>query len=477
MVWWIVGLLAVAGVAGLLVGALHSRALPVLGGVVCVIAALGVLTAHVSHSPETRPLDPNPSSSFRIVALGDSYISGEGAEHFYAGTDEFGVNQCHRAATAYPYLAAEALEASLTFVACSGARAENVTSQGQFPNSDSERNGYGAKPQIDVLEEVEDPDVVLISIGGNDAGFAEIGKGCVGPADCLRSASFWIHRLDSVVYPALRDTFVAVREAAPGATVFAMTYPNPIGPANCHDILLSEPEMAFVRDVFVGRLDEVVTFAARAAGVHVIDLAGSLAGHRICEQPLGRAAVNFVNVGITRGTTLHLSLEGLLSLGHGTFHPNRLGHELLAKTVIPELEALRDGRLKPLAPGPPPGASPPPFVPEEIGFPLGPSPFPPGTRCPGREITAVSLISAEPRVSTFSLAGLRPGSIVCYRTYRAAWKAASADSAGTARVPVDVSLPGVGSINEILAQQADGGWKKVVVSRLGQADEDDPPGN
>lgn len=445
---------------------------------VWLIVALALVVAHLSNPAEDKPLDPNPTASFRIVALGDSYISGEGAESFFAGTDEFGVNQCHRAATSYPYLVAEQLPASLTLVACSGAETEDVTRRGQYPRSDPEENGHGARPQLEVLREAAEPDAVLISIGGNDAGFAEIGAGCVNPfADCRRSASFWLRRLDTKVYPALLDTFTAVREAANGVAVFALTYPSPIGPTYCRDILLSEPEVGFVRDVFVGRLNQIVEFAANAARIRVIDLTDSLVGHRICEQPLGRAAINFLKLGRTRGSTVHLSIGGLKSLANGTFHPNRLGHELISRKVLPEVEALRAGELGPLPPPPPPGAKPPPFVPKEIEPPASPSPFPAGTRCDGRALASVTLTSAEPDVSTVSLSGLRPGSTVCYRTYRAAWEATRAGSDGVARVPVELQRPGEGSINEILAEQPSGVWKKVVVSRLGAADEDRPPGS
>ncbi|MGB3735113.1 MAG: hypothetical protein WA964_09180 [Ilumatobacter sp.] len=74
-----------------------------------------------------------------LVALGDSFISGEGAPDFFEGTDQKGPvsNQCRRAPTAYPALIASgstgdgtALDAltepGLDFYACSGAKLRDV---------------------------------------------------------------------------------------------------------------------------------------------------------------------------------------------------------------------------------------------------------------------------------------------------------------------------------------------------------------
>lgn len=97
------------------------------GLLVAAVAAIALVIVSAGEDPETSGPDPNPSSSFKIVALGDSYISGEGAARFFPGTDHPGSNECRRAATAYPYLVAEALGASLTFVACSGARTSHLT--------------------------------------------------------------------------------------------------------------------------------------------------------------------------------------------------------------------------------------------------------------------------------------------------------------------------------------------------------------
>jgi lysophospholipase L1-like esterase len=435
------------------------------------LAAIAVVAVLVidpwGEPPEAAPLDPNPGSSFRIVALGDSYISGEGARRYFPGTDQPSGkrNMCHRARTAYPYLLAEKLQASLVFVACSGAETPEITDVPQYPHSGEDV--YGGRPQIEVLRETEDPDVVLISIGGNDAGFLEIGAQCALPglADCRRLAQRWLQRLETDVYPALVRTYTAVREAAPDAEVFAMTYPNPIGPDNCNDLAgVKAPEMNFIRDVFVGRLGEIVTTAAAAAGVHSIDVSKALVGHRFCEVPLGQTAVNFIEVSRTRGAPINVAhLVGLIA---GSLHPNPLGHELLAKVVGGKLEELREGTLPP-APAPDPDKKPPPFVPEEIGLPGAPHPFPANTACKGSELELVTQLSAQPHQREVPLTGVRPNSTVCFRTYRAEWESKQAGPDGTVRVPIDVSRAGVASINEILVQGEGGSWKEIVVSLAG----------
>lgn len=446
-------------------------------GAAAVAVVAWVAIAAITDSPARVPLDPNPSSSFKLVAMGDSYISGEGARHYFPGTDEPDGqrNMCHRAPTAYPYLLAKQVDASLTFLACSGAVTQDVTGvnaagekvPGQYPRSG---DVIGARPQVEELLKVANPTVVLISIGGNDAGFAEIGVDCASPlhSDCRSLASQWLHRLDAKVYPALVRTYSLVREDARGAPVFALTYPNPVGPKFCPDLLGLDPaEMAFLREVFVGRLNEIVTAAATAAGVRTIDLTNALAGYRFCEKPLGQTAINFLDVHRTSGVPIDVTKLG--GLFHGSLHPNPLGHELIDRVVLPRVEAVREGTLPP-APEPHPGAPPPPFVPSEIGSPDMARPFPEGTRCHGSELTAVSQMAAEPRQEQVSLAGLKPSSTVCFRTYRAEWEAKPVGADGAVRVPIDVSSAGVGSINEILVEDATGAWKEIVVSRLSSAE-------
>ena len=109
-----------------------------------VLALLVVLVAGRVVARDASSADPadepvlradRGGGALRIVALGDSYMSGEGAGTFFRGTDRGRSDACRRAPTAYPVRVARALAARpparydgacLTFVACSGARTWNI---------------------------------------------------------------------------------------------------------------------------------------------------------------------------------------------------------------------------------------------------------------------------------------------------------------------------------------------------------------
>ena len=341
------------------------------------------------------------------------------------------------------------------------------------------RKVIGTRPQLEELNDVDKPGVVLISIGGNDAGFSTIGSACAipGAPDCRRSASYWINRLDTTVFTDLVSTFKLVRKAARGAPVFAMTYPNPLGPLACNDIQLTTREVDFLRDVFIPRLNDDVELAASVADIRVIDLEDAFAGKRICERRLGEAAVNFIGLGRTRGEAVTLSLKGLGGLAHRTFHPNELGHQLLAAKVEPFVKAARDGTLPAMPPPAPTGITPPPFVPPEVGPPTGPYPFPSGTACRGEQIAITTLMSVPPGTRELRLDDVKPGSTVCFRDYGGKWRVRTPGVDNSVVVPIRVRSAGIASVNEILAQTAAGVWRKVVASRLGEVGETGKPEN
>ena len=124
-----------------------------------------------------------PSSKPRVsyVSLGDSYSAGEGAQPYYANSDapENGYNEqnaCHRSPQGYPPLLYSALrnkypgQAEFHFIACSGAEMPDIFENGTH---------FGEVPQLDQGWLDENTTHVTISIGGNDAGFGDIIKGCM----------------------------------------------------------------------------------------------------------------------------------------------------------------------------------------------------------------------------------------------------------------------------------------------------------
>ena len=416
-------------------------------------------------SPASWEHDPSPDSSFRLGVLGDSYISGEGAGTYLDGTDEsdlFSRNMCHRAPTAYSFLVAKQLEASMVLVACSGALTGHVTGKdaagAEFPAQygRSPDGVFGSRAQlVDLDEHTRDLDAVLISIGGNDAGFSTIGRDCVSPLNCAVAAPTWYERLESQVYPAIAQTYAAVKERAGDAEVFAMTYPNSLRPTFCGELpWVTKGEWEFLRN-FIRRLNRKVRSAAAAAGVRVIDLQRALAGHRFCDH--GKRGINFVQVRVKPSTVLDLVHLG--DRFKESLHPNVLGHELMGRAVLPRLRALRADELPP---PPEPDRELPQAAPSDAAPPS--LPFPPGTPCEGSRLIEVQSVVAPPEQREVALSSVRPGSRVCFRLAGAEWRAKQVGTVGRVRVPIDLTGAGAG-VNQILVQGLGGGWREIVVSR------------
>lgn len=412
--------------------------------------------------------DPFPESSFRLAVLGDSYISGEGAGAYLEGTDQSSFvsrNMCHRAPTAHPFLAARRLEASMVLIACSGALTGHVSGAGEggeeFPPQyrHSPDGVFGSRAQLlDLDERTRDLDAVLISIGGNDAGFSKIGFDCLSPFNCADSAPFWLARLDSQVYPAMARTYAAVNARAGDAEVFALTYPNPLRPTFCGELRwVEEEEWDFLR-TFIKDLNGKVRSAAAAAGVRVIDLQRALGGHRFCDS--GKPGVNFVEARIKPPTVI--DLVHFTDRFKESLHPNVLGHELMAKAVLPPLRTLRAGEL-------PPPPEPDRELPQPT--PAGPTspllPFPPGTACQGDQLIEVQSVLAPVRQSEVAFSNVRPGSTACFRVAGAEWQSKQVGAVGRVRVPIDLTGAGDAGINQILLQGLGGGWREIVVSSPG----------
>ncbi len=208
------------------------------------------------------------------VALGDSYSSGVGAGSYLSSSGD-----CKRSTKAHPYLwAAAHSPSSFDFTACSGARTGDVLAGQLGPL------GTGTS-------------LVSISIGGNDAGFADVMTTCVLQSDsnCLARIATARTYVGSTLPGNLDSVYSAIRAKAPGARVVVIGYPRfyQLG-ASC--LGLSETKRKAINDAS----DLLNTTIAKRAADHGFafgDVRTTFTGHEICSGSSWLHSVNWLNIG------------------------------------------------------------------------------------------------------------------------------------------------------------------------------------
>ncbi len=208
------------------------------------------------------------------VALGDSYSSGVGAGSYISSSGD-----CKRSTKAYPYLWAAAHSPStFDFTACSGARTGDVLAGQLAPLSASTA-------------------LVSISIGGNDAGFADVMTTCVTQSDsaCVSRINTARAYVDSTLPGKLDGVYSAIRSKAPAARVVVLGYPRfyQLG-ATC--LGLSETKRKAINDAS----DHLNTAIAKRAANHGFafgDVRTTFTGHEICSGDPWLHSVSRLNIG------------------------------------------------------------------------------------------------------------------------------------------------------------------------------------
>jgi lysophospholipase L1-like esterase len=299
--------------------------------VVLVTVAAVVWTFGQQSMPVPDALRPSDGDSF-FVALGDSYISGEGADAYYEGTNTPGQSTCRRAPTAYaPQLTLErsgGVPRQLVFLACSGARIDQVVA----PASTGETQVTQLRAELDARD-LSDEDIafVLVSMGGNDALFGTIGRTCLLPVNCAELAPAFLDNLADVE-DELAGAYADLRAQLPGVDVVVVPYPGPIYGERCDESVFSADEHAFLHD-FTAQLDQTVANAAARAGLPVVDtMPAALNGMRFCEPDAEDVGVNFLAANSVLGT-LEQSVNPTNWL-HNSLHPNARGHEAMRSALV-----------------------------------------------------------------------------------------------------------------------------------------------
>lgn len=134
------------------------------------------LTAHWAVATPTQGIAKLQGCADKIkyAALGDSFASGPGAGNPLDST------ACKRYDQAYGPLFAKANEnqghpVDFSFIACSGSKTTNVF---EAPRGSSSGGGKDKDSQANLLKD-KFLDVVMLMIGGNDVGFAELLDWCI----------------------------------------------------------------------------------------------------------------------------------------------------------------------------------------------------------------------------------------------------------------------------------------------------------
>jgi lysophospholipase L1-like esterase len=316
-------------------------------------ALLWLLCLGVAACATPPPPAPTPGPGFRIVALGDSYASGQGApdEDFtcwkFWSTPKWNDKRCNRSLNAPTAKAAEILRQQghtidyLSY-ACSGAKIE----QGLIGTYDGSEPPSGPHtplpPQVDELENLASTagvDAVTISIGGNDILFQYIVGACVLSPACNLSQPVIAQRLAQL--PGRLDDLAQdlVSVSVDSHRIFVVEYPNPAEGSDgsyCDreppgDLLsgIDANEARWTAEFVLPRLNRALCEAAQRHGwTYVGDVAPRFATHGWCAQPQ-----NWLNT-FEDSTRKQRHYRGAM-------HPNRDGHaavgERLADAIAPLL--------------------------------------------------------------------------------------------------------------------------------------------
>ncbi|MER6301276.1 SGNH/GDSL hydrolase family protein [Kitasatospora sp. NPDC001539] len=200
------------------------------------------------------------AAGVNYVALGDSYSAGVGAGSYLSDS-----GSCKRSTNAYAYLWKNAHKpSSFTFAACSGARTGDVLNS-----------------QISVLN--SGTTLVSLTIGGNDAGFADTMKTCVlgSDSDCLSAVNAGKDYALNTLPAQLDRVYSAIHAKAPNAHVVVLGYPHLYKVGGSCIFGIGDTKRAAI-NAAADTLDGVIAKRVANAGFTFGDVRSAFTDHEIC---------------------------------------------------------------------------------------------------------------------------------------------------------------------------------------------------
>lgn len=258
--------------------------------ILTVVASLVMLLGSAATgTAQTRAAGPmTVARSFggaaHYVALGDSFAAGP-----FIPVQRLDPLGCARSTRNYPALIAEDLRVTeFTDVTCSTATTENMTVAQPVP--------LGVNPpQFDALG--PDTDLVTVSIGGNDIGFANIVLTCgrlslTDPAGdpCRRQAGaggsdVYAERILAAA-PKVAGVLRGIHDRAPNATVLLVGYLRILPPVRgCWPVVpIASGDVPYL-DGIQQQLTKMLATQAHDNGAVFVDAYGASLGHDTCQPP------------------------------------------------------------------------------------------------------------------------------------------------------------------------------------------------
>ena len=251
-----------------------------------VLLALAIVAVAVALLVTRMPATTAAPAAY--VALGDSYSSGLGAQPYSSSS-----GACLRSPRSY----VQQLGRPVTsFRACAAATTRAVLRRqlGRFPANTR---------------------LVTITIGGNDAGFADVVGSCLlgTPAACERRVARAEGFVRGVLPARLRRVYESIRERAPQATVVVAGYPRLLasGPWCSSAGQIDDREQRLLNEGADVLSRTIATEVRRHEGFRYVDVRQAFDGHGVCSGDPWIHAVS----------------------GISSFHPTARGYAAYARVI------------------------------------------------------------------------------------------------------------------------------------------------
>ncbi|MBN1528900.1 MAG: hypothetical protein JW895_07550 [Thermoleophilaceae bacterium] len=325
-----------------------------------------------------------PAAPSAAVSLGDSYISGEGGrwdgnsinaaggrdgtDRAFTGTGydttlaydpPSDTNGCHRSTVAE--IRSAALPVNRTFnLACSGAATSNIF---RAESGGAGQNGEAAQAdQLAPVARDNDIDLVVLSIGGNDLGFAAIVTACVETYETLLTATCEesegpglaarfpqmranvgkaIDEVRAVMAGLgyLRSQYRFVLQSYPSAIARGSELRVPeidrVSRSTVDGCPVYDSDADWARDTVVNQIADSVRTVAEDRGVQFMDLRDLFQGREICSESTSLATPLEPPSGTTSEWARFLNVPQVVAQGtlEETFHPNAYGQRAIGRCL------------------------------------------------------------------------------------------------------------------------------------------------